>query len=56
MCGGWHLQTDMEKLVREAYATWQSLQEVDGTLNETALLTQGIKYIYLQGNYYYYYY
>ncbi|GLT71933.1 hypothetical protein SLA2020_439150 [Shorea laevis] len=34
-------RTDMEKLVREAYNTWNSLQEVDGTLNETALLTQG---------------
>ncbi|XP_062159389.1 protein SAR DEFICIENT 1 [Alnus glutinosa] len=31
---------DMEKLVWEAYNTWSSLQEVDGALNETALITQ----------------
>ncbi|KAE8124901.1 hypothetical protein FH972_019744 [Carpinus fangiana] len=31
----------VESLVRQAYATWSSLQELDGTLNETALITQG---------------
>jgi hypothetical protein len=45
---GMHLQKDMEKLVWEAYNTWSSLQEVDGALNETVLITQGIKYLYLQ--------
>jgi hypothetical protein len=36
------LQPYVESLVRQAYATWSSLQELDGTLNETALITQGI--------------
>ncbi|GMY15309.1 protein SAR DEFICIENT 1 [Fagus crenata] len=31
----------LETLVRDAYANWRSLQEVDENLNETALLTQG---------------
>lgn len=31
----------LEKLIREAYLKWNSLEEVDGLLNETALLTQG---------------
>ena len=28
--------------MRDAYANWSSLHEVDENLNETALLTQGI--------------
>lgn len=31
----------LETLVRDAYANWSSLHEVDENLNETALLTQG---------------
>lgn len=31
----------LEKLVREAYLKWTSLEEVEELLNETALLTQG---------------
>ncbi|CAK9145365.1 unnamed protein product [Ilex paraguariensis] len=31
----------IESLVRDAYANWNSLEEVDGLLNETTLLTQG---------------
>ncbi|GLU12989.1 hypothetical protein SLE2022_296400 [Rubroshorea leprosula] len=31
----------VESLVRLAYANWHSLEEVEGALNETALLTQG---------------
>lgn len=31
----------IENLVRQAYANWNSLLEVEGVLNETALLTQG---------------
>ncbi|XP_057480131.1 protein SAR DEFICIENT 1-like isoform X1 [Actinidia eriantha] len=31
----------LENLVREAYHNWSSLEEVDGTVNETPLLTQG---------------
>lgn len=38
----WHLQTYVEKFVIQAYSNWNSLEEVDGSLNETALLTRGI--------------
>ncbi|GLT48889.1 hypothetical protein SLA2020_224790 [Shorea laevis] len=31
----------VENLVRQAYANWHVLEEVEGVLNETALLTQG---------------
>uniref|UniRef100_A0A5B7BXK3 Uncharacterized protein n=1 Tax=Davidia involucrata TaxID=16924 RepID=A0A5B7BXK3_DAVIN len=31
----------IENLVRDAYLNWGALEEVDGLLNETALLTQG---------------
>ncbi|KAL1810706.1 hypothetical protein ACET3Z_020771 [Daucus carota] len=31
----------VENMVRSAYANWNSLQEVDGHLNQTPLLTQG---------------
>ncbi|GLT42154.1 hypothetical protein SLA2020_411460 [Shorea laevis] len=31
----------VESLVRQAYANWHSLEEVEGVLNEIALLTQG---------------
>ncbi|KAK7314576.1 hypothetical protein VNO77_33102 [Canavalia gladiata] len=35
-------RTYMDKLVREAYARWHSLEEIDGVLNDNiALLTQG---------------
>ncbi|XP_050257294.1 protein SAR DEFICIENT 1 [Quercus robur] len=34
-------RTYIERLVREAYMNWSSLEEVDASLNETALLTQG---------------
>ena len=37
------LQGYIEKLVREAYAIWQNLEEFDGVLNDNiALLTQGM--------------
>ncbi|VVA32998.1 PREDICTED: calmodulin-binding [Prunus dulcis] len=35
------IRTQIENLVREAYANWNSLEMVDAILNETALLTQG---------------
>ena len=38
----WHLQAYVKSLVREAYINWNSLEEVDELLSETALLTQGI--------------
>ncbi|KAH0676953.1 hypothetical protein KY285_024754 [Solanum tuberosum] len=31
----------IQNLVKEAYGNWSSLEEVDGLVNETALLTQG---------------
>ncbi|XP_010537458.1 PREDICTED: protein SAR DEFICIENT 1 [Tarenaya hassleriana] len=31
----------LEGLVRQAYTNWSSLEEIEGTLNEPALLTQG---------------
>ncbi|KAI5330449.1 hypothetical protein L3X38_029847 [Prunus dulcis] len=34
------IRTQIENLVREAYANWNSLEMVDAILNETALLTQ----------------
>ncbi|XP_068306306.1 protein SAR DEFICIENT 1-like [Pyrus communis] len=34
-------RTYIENLAREAYVNWNSLEVVDGMLNETALLTQG---------------
>ncbi|KAK0586712.1 hypothetical protein LWI29_011149 [Acer saccharum] len=34
-------ETYIEKLVREAYSNWYSLEEVAGLPNEPALLTQG---------------
>lgn len=34
-------RTYVENLVRQAYANWNSLMEVEGVVNETALLTQG---------------
>ncbi|XP_030967555.1 protein SAR DEFICIENT 1-like [Quercus lobata] len=34
-------RTYIERLVRQAYENWSSLEEVDANMNETALLTQG---------------
>lgn len=34
-------RTYVEKFVIQAYSNWNSLEEVDGSLNETALLTRG---------------
>ncbi|RDX63596.1 Protein SAR DEFICIENT 1, partial [Mucuna pruriens] len=37
-----HLQTYIDRLVKEAYAKWHNLEEIDGVLNDNiALLTQG---------------
>ena len=36
-----NLQASLENLVRGAYHNWNSLEEVDGPLNEMPLLTQG---------------
>lgn len=35
------VQAYVEKLVNEAYLNWHSLEEVEGGLNGTPLLTQG---------------
>jgi len=35
-----HMQSYMERLVREAYAKWNQLEEIDG-----ALLSQGITFV-----------
>lgn len=35
------VQSYIETLVRQAYADWYGLEEVDGVSSETALLTQG---------------
>ena len=37
-----------ERLVRQAYENWSSLEEVDANMNETALLTQGSYKLLLQ--------
>lgn len=38
-----HLQAYIDKLVKEAYARWSNLEEIDEVLNDNiALLTQGI--------------
>lgn len=43
MSSGRILQAYIESLVCEAYLNWQKLEEVEGSLNEPALLlTQGI--------------
>ena len=48
MCCFWHFQTYIERLVSEAYVNWSSLEEVDASLSETALLTQGRYKLFLQ--------
>lgn len=36
-----NFQGYIENMVKNAYANWNSLQEVDGQLSQTPLLTQG---------------
>lgn len=48
VCYCWRLQTYIERFVRQAYDNWSSLEEVDATMNETALLTQGSYKLSLQ--------
>ena len=48
VCCCWHLQTYIERLVRQAYENWSSLEEVDANMNETVLLTQGSFKLLLQ--------
>ena len=43
MCYWQHFQSYIEKMLREAYVKWNSLEEIDAVLNDNmAVLAQGM--------------